>query len=146
MNIKKEGGCNRANREQLADAIKLDREYIHEQILMCHPDMIICCGFTSSSFVGNADLLRMGDKKYKVEGVFSEEELADYKWETFESPCFKKYNNHKWWYYYVNLSDQTIPVLSYCHPQTTNMCGMRGHDGLFEPLYRDMLDLKAKLL
>lgn len=34
MNIKKEGGCNRANREQLADAIKLDREYIHEQILI----------------------------------------------------------------------------------------------------------------
>lgn len=143
MNIKKEGGCNRAYREQLANAIEQDREYILNQIYMYQPDMIICCGFSSSSLIGNADLLRTGDEKYNISGVFAEKELLDYSWETFDSQYF---DNHKWWYYYVNLDNRKIPLLSYCHPQTTNMSGKRGHEDLFEPLYRDMLLLREKIL
>lgn len=39
-----------------------------------------------------------------------------------------------------------IPIVSFCHPQVTNLQGARGHDILFEPLYRDMLHIREMFL
>lgn len=136
MNVKKEGGCSRAKRSELAEAVDNDRDYILRQIYLYQPDMIVCCGFTSSSLVGNADLLKEGDKKYNVSSVFTTKEKDSFNWQTIESQNFV---NHNWWYFYVNLDNHTVPVLSFCHPQTTNMGSKRGHEDLFKPLYRDML-------
>ena len=39
-----------------------------------------------------------------------------------------------------------IPIISFCHPQVTNLEGVRGHEKLFEPLYRDMLHIRELFL
>ena len=39
-----------------------------------------------------------------------------------------------------------IPIVSFCHPQVTNLQGARGHDKLFEPLYQDMLHIREMFL
>lgn len=39
-----------------------------------------------------------------------------------------------------------IPIISFCHPQVTNLEGVRGHEKLFVPLYRDMLHIREMFL
>ena len=37
-------------------------------------------------------------------------------------------------------------TISFCHPQVTNFKGKRGHNELFEPLYREMLNIRKEFL
>lgn len=39
-----------------------------------------------------------------------------------------------------------IPIISFCHPQVTNLEGVSGHEKLFVPLYRDMLHIREMFL
>ena len=39
-----------------------------------------------------------------------------------------------------------IPIISFCHPQVTNLEGVREHEKLFVPLYRDMLYIRELFL
>ena len=39
-----------------------------------------------------------------------------------------------------------IPIISFFHPQVTNLEGVRGHEKLFVPLYRDMLHIREVFL
>lgn len=50
------------------------------------------------------------------------------------------------WYYFTEMSGKRIPVISFCHPQVTNLEGCRGHERLFAPLYRDMLHIRELFL
>ena len=39
-----------------------------------------------------------------------------------------------------------IPIIRFFHPQVTNLEGVRGHEKLFVPLYRDMLHIRELFL
>lgn len=130
MNIKKEGGTARADGDDLTKYAQEQREMILEEIRMCNPDIIICCGQGMKNAPSNAEIL---EKK-----VF----CIDAKWDSIESGAFPR----KWNYFYAMINDKSVPVVSFCHPQTTNLCGKRGHEALFKPLYRDMKVIGQKLL
>lgn len=130
MNLKKEGGVNRASGEELLEAVQTQHEMIYEEICLCDPSIIICCGLTASGIIGNATLL----KEYVLP--------VSTKWESFRSLTF----NRDWWYYYAEINNRQVPVISFCHPQVTNLEGARGHEQLFAPLYRDMLHIKKQFL
>lgn len=130
MNLKKEGGGSRVDGKKLSKAVKEQRELIYEEICYCNPDIIICCGVSSSSVEGNADLL-----KEHVLPTTAE-------WRLFQSKNFKR----AWWYYFAEINEKKVPVISFCHPQVTNLEGARGHENLFKPLYREMLYIREKFL
>lgn len=130
MNLKKEGGVNRARGNELLSAVQMQRDYIYEEICLCNPSIIVCCGLPMKGCISNADLLW----KY----VFTDRS----EWDKFNSTSLP----HNWWFYSANVNGKWVPVISYCHPQTTNLCRCRGHKELFEPLYRDMLYIRHGFL
>ena len=130
MNLKKEGGGSRAIGDELLKAVKEQRDLIYEEICLCDPDIIICCGLGVKDAESNAALLRK-----KVLSSCTE-------WEKFSSQKL----NREWWYYYSDVNGKQVPVVSFCHPQVTNLNGKRGHNDLFIPLYEDMLFIKSKFL
>lgn len=130
MNLKKEGGVSRTDGNELLKAVQAQREMIYQEICLCDPSIIICCGLTASGITGNATLIK--------ENVLP----VSTKWETFRSKTF----NRDWYYYYTEINGKNVPVISYCHPQVTNLEGVRGHEALFKPLYRDMLYIRKRFL
>lgn len=130
VNLKKEGGTSRADGVKLKKAASEQKGFILRQIEICEPDIILCCGLSNGNMEGNAALLK--------EYVFNETG----KWENFQSMTLDR----QWWYYYTFLNGRWIPVISFCHPQTACLGKARGHDGLFEPLYRDMLYIRSRFL
>ena len=130
LNLKKEGGGSRVEGDKLLEAVKTQKNFIYNEICMCNPDIIICCGLAVKGAAGNAMLLR--------DNVLS----SCTKWESFHSPKL----NRDWWYYYSDINGKQVPIVSFCHPQVTNLCGKRGHEELFIPLYEDMLFIRNELL
>lgn len=61
---------------------------------------------------------------------------------SFRSKSFQR----DWWYYYTNINEKRVPVISFCHPQVTDLEGNRGHEKLFMPLYRDMFYVREMML
>lgn len=125
VNIKKQAGGARAYKEELIEAAKKYGAYTLREIELCNPDIIVCGGF------GNATILK--DHVFK--------DLAG-EWQKITAESF----NDIWWYYFVNINGKQIPVINFCHPQVTHYKGKRGHEGLFEPLYREMLKIRKVFL
>ena len=117
-------------RSQLLDAVQMQHGKILEEICLCDPGMIICCGLASSGIKGNAALL-----KDHVLPVSTE-------WASFQSRTFDR----DWQYYFTEINKKQIPVISFCHPQVTNLNCSRGHENLFIPLFQDMLYIKELFL
>ena len=130
MNLKKEGGVSRTAGNELLEAVQTQHDMIYEEICLCNPNIIICCGLTAYGIMGNATLL----KDYVL--PFSTE------WASFPSLTFDR----DWWYYFTKINGKQVPVIGFCHPQATNLEGARGHENLFVPLYRDMLYIKELFL
>lgn len=130
MNLKKEGGKSRADSILLASATATHKKYILREIELCDPDIIICCGIRNKNCPSNAALLH--------KNIFD----SAPEWENFSSVSLPR----KWWYYHVEINGKKIPIISFCHPQVTNLCGYRGHEALFKPLYEDMLYIRKKFL
>ena len=130
MNIKKEGGSSRAEGISLVSSAEEQSEMILKQINLCDPDIIICCG--------------QGMKKAPSNAVILEEKVfcisAD--WDKIPSCELQR----DWYYYYAEINGRKVPVVSFCHPQVTNLCGKRGHEELFKPLYKDMQTIGKKFL
>ena len=122
MNIKKEGGTSRANGGALIRFAKQQKEMILEQIRLCDPHIIICCGQGTKGAPSNAVILEK-----EVFGITAS-------WNEIQSCTFPR----SWYYFYAEISGRNVPVVSFCHPQVTNLCGKRGHEDLFKPLYEDM--------
>ena len=101
-----------------------------EQISICDPDIIICCGQQIKGGFSNAEILEKNVLKISAE------------WDKFRSCDLPK----DWGYFYAEINDKQVPVVSFCHPQVTNLCGRRGHEGLFKPLYKDMQVIGNKFL
>lgn len=125
INLKKEAGGARASKQALKAAVSADGAYTLREIELCNPEIIICGGF------GNADLL----KDYVFKESASE-------WKQLPAVGFAS----TWWYYFAEVNDKQVPVISFCHPQVTNFKGRRGHTDLFEPLYREMLNIRNVFL
>ncbi len=123
ININKDGGGPRTDKTKLRNAAEMQHREILEEINLCDPHIIICCG------LGTAELLK--------EYVFTDDASA---WMSDLSSQFFK---RTWYYYTVSIDEKTVPVIDFCHPQVTNLEGKRGHDDLFEPLYRDMVHIKS---
>lgn len=130
INLKKEGGMSRTVGNELMEAVQTQHDMIYEEICLCDPSIIICCGLTASGITGNATLL----KDY-VLPVSTE-------WASFRSMTFAR----DWWYYFTEINKKHVPVISFCHPQVTNLKGARGHEKLFAPLYWDMLHIRTLFL
>ncbi len=125
LNLKKEAGGPRANKENLRTAAEQHKEFIVREIELCDPEIIICGGF------GNAGILK--------DCVFKEKAGE---WQKIQAEKF----NSVWWYYYASINGKPVPVISFCHPQVTNFNGKRGHKDLFEPLFREMLMFRKMFL
>lgn len=126
MNLKKDGGRSRTSGNELLEAVQTQHDMIYEEICLCDPGIIICCGLTASGITGNAALLKDHVLPFSTQ------------WASFRSKTFER----DWWYYFTKINEKQVPVISFCHPQVTNLEGERGHDGLFVPLYRDMLHIR----
>ena len=126
MNMKKEGGASRAQAGEIEAAVRKQKDILRRQMEILAPDIVICCGLPGGKMRGTAELLR----EYVLKDAGE--------WKPFPS----RIEGRKWWYYYAATAEgkKTIPVVSFCHPQTACLSGLRGH-GLFEALYRDMLDI-----
>ena len=130
MNIKKEGGIARSEGKKLLSYAEEQKEMILEQICICDPDIIICCGQGMKTAPSNAVIL-----EEKVFGIKAN-------WNKIQSSAFSR----DWYYFYADINGRKVPVVSFCHPQVTNLCGKRGHEALFKPLYKDMQAIGNKLL
>jgi len=130
MNLKKEGGVSRTAGNELLEAVQAQHEMVYEELCLCDPSIIICCGLTASGITGNATLL-----KDHVLPISTE-------WTSFRSKTFDR----DWWYFLTELNEKQVPVISFCHPQVTNLENARGHEKLFVPLYRDMLHIRKLFL
>lgn len=130
MNLKKEGGVSRTAGNELLEAVQAQHEMIYEELCLCDPSIIICCGLTTSGITGNATLL-----KDHVLPISTE-------WTSFRSKTFDR----AWWYFLTEINEKQVPVISFCHPQVTNLENARGHEKLFVPLYRDMLHIRKMFL
>lgn len=130
MNLKKEGGVSRADGNELLNAVKSQQDLIYEEICLCDPNIIICCGLPMKGCLSNADLLW-----HHVFPICSE-------WKKVRSVHLPQ----DWYFYYATINGKQVPVVSFCHPQVTNLCGCRGHEMLFAPLYRDMLHIREMFL
>lgn len=135
LNLKKEGGGSRSKGDELIAATKQYGKFIKKEISLCDPDIIICCGLSSNGIEETATLL----KDY----VFENDELvAHWKTPKLKSPNLE---NREWSCYLADINDKLVAVVNFCHPQVTNLEGnLRGHDNLFEPLYRDMLYIRNR--
>lgn len=121
INIKKEAGGSRAFKKELQEAAAQYGTYTLREIELCDPKIIICGGF------GNATIL----KDYIFKDLAGE-------WLEIYSDEF----DCTWWYYFATINGRQVPVINFCHPQVTHFKGKRGHDDLFAPLYRDMLNFR----
>ena len=130
LNLKKEGGRSRIIGKELLKAVESQHNFIYDEISLCDPDIIICCGLAVKGAHSNAALIRKNVLSDCTE------------WEKFSSQKL----NREWWYYYSAINGKEVPVVSFCHPQVTNLCGKRGHEELFVPLYEDMLFIRNKFL
>lgn len=130
MNLKKEGGVSRTAGNELLEAVQAQHDLIYEEICLCDPNIIICCGLPMKGCPSNAHLLW----RY----VFPSRS----EWESFKSIELPQ----DWWFYNAAINGKNVPVISFCHPQSTNLCGCRGHEKLFAPLYQDMLYIRKKFL
>ena len=130
LNIKKEGGTSRAEGQKIVEYAKEQRQMILEQIKLCSPHIIICCGQQMKGAPSNAVIL----EEY-VFGVKAQ-------WQNIPSCELPR----EWAYYEVEINGRLVPVVSFCHPQVTNLCGKRGHENLFKPLYKDMRLIGKTLL
>ena len=130
MNIKKEGGTSRTDGKALVSYASEQKEMILEEIKICAPDIIICCGQSIKGAPSNAVILEK-----EVFGI-------EAKWCELKSRTFPR----SWYYFYTEINGKEVPVVSFCHPQVTNLCGKRGHENLFKPLYRDMQMIRENLL
>ena len=130
MNLKKEGGTARSDGKTLVSFAKEQREFILWQIKICDPQIIICCGQGMRDAPSNAVILER-----EVFGISAE-------WDKIPSCELPR----DWHYFYAEINGKRIPVVSFCHPQVTNLCGRRGHEALFIPLYKDMSAIGKKLL
>ncbi len=170
MNLKKEGGGSRASGSQLLDAVQMQHGKILEEICLCDPGMIICCGLASSGIKGNAALLKDHVLPVSTEWASFQSRTFDgmiiccglassgikgnaallkdhvlpvsTEWASFQSRTFDR----DWQYYFTEINKKQIPVISFCHPQVTNLNGSRGHEKLFIPLFQDMLYIKELFL
>ena len=132
MNINKDGGGARTCGDILLNAAQKDKKEILQEINLCEPDIIICCGLSSVGVISNAKLLK--------EYVFENDSTSDFM--LFES---HNITNRYWRYYFVKIEERNVPVIEFCHPQATLLAGKRGHD-LFELLYKDMIDIGKQFL
>ena len=57
MNLKKEGGVSRTDGSELLEAVRSQNSMIYQEISLCDPSIIICCGLPLKGCPGNADLL-----------------------------------------------------------------------------------------
>ena len=130
MNLKKEGGAARADGKTLVSYAEEQKEMILRQIELCDPDIIICCGQSMADAPGNAVILEK-----TVFGINAN-------WDKIHSCKLPR----DWWYFYARINGKEVPVVSFCHPQVTNLCGKRGHEDLFKPLYEDMQTIRSKFL
>lgn len=122
ININKQGGHSKTNRNLLLQTVKKQYHYIYEEIYMCNPDIIICCGLSSKKHPSVASLLKF----YILS--FSDE------WQSIRSSSL----NRKWYYYYTYMNNKKIPVISFVHPQLTRLSHFSGHEKLHKALYEDM--------
>lgn len=127
INLNKAGGYSKTNGKRLLKTVQTQYHYIYEEIYMCDPDMIICCGFSSHDCPSIATLL----KQYIL--PHSDE------WKTIHSSI----NNN--WHYYNTYFNKTIPVISFVHPCLRHLNNKQGHDKLFKPLYKDMVMISKEL-
>lgn len=125
VNIKKQAGKASASKKELQDAAKLYGSYTLREIELCDPQIIICGG------LGNAGIL----KKHIFKELSGE-------WLKLPAVNF----DSVWWYYWVNINGKQVPVIDFCHPQVTHFKGKCGHNDLFEPLYREMLNFRKEFL
>ena len=130
INLKKEGGASRADGCKIVDYAKEQRDMIIDQINLCNPHIIICCGQSIKGTPSNAVILE--------KSVFE----IEAKWKDIPSCSLPR----KWYYFEIQINGRAVPVVSFCHPQVTNLCGKRGHENLFKPLYKDMLAIGKTLL
>lgn len=130
LNLKKEGGRNRTKGNELLQSVQEQHKEIYDEICLCDPQIIICCGLSASGIIGNATLLK--------EYVFPNST----EWSSVKSPYFDR----EWSCYFTDINNRRVPVISYCHPQVTLLEKKRGHENLFEPLYRDMLLIRKLFL
>ncbi len=130
MNVKKEGGGHRAVGAEIEAAVQEQAALIRQEISMCSPSLIVCCGISSGKLRSNAVLL----DEYVLERTT--------KWMTFDSAI----SGRAWWYYYAMINGKQVPVISFCHPQVTVLGKSRGHEKLFKPLYQDMLTIRKMFL
>lgn len=130
MNIKKEGGTARSDGKTLLSYAKEQKEMLFRQIELCDPHIIICCGRKAKNAPSNAVILEK-----EVFEITAE-------WDKIPSSSFPI----DWNYFYTEINGRKVPVVSFCHPQATNLCGKRGHESLFIPLYKDMQIIGKKLL
>ena len=130
MNIKKEGGSSRAEGKSLISFAREQKEMILKQLDACDPHIIICCGRGMKDAPSNAVILEK-----EVFGISAD-------WDVIRS-CSLPID---WHYFYIEINGRKVPVVSFCHPQVTNLCGKRGHEELFKPLYKDMQTIGEKLL
>ena len=130
INLKKEGGGARTNGKKLLKAVQEHKTYIRDELALCDPDIIICCGLWLKGAASNAKLLR--------DHVF-EQSTA---WDEFSSTLPER----KWSFYYTTLNGKEVPVISFCHSQVSHLNKKRGHEELFKPLYQDMLYIRERFL
>lgn len=130
INLKKEGGFSRTVGNELFEAVHTQHDLIYEEIRLCDPNIIICCGLTSSNIIGNATLLKDHILPFSTE------------WASFRSETFAR----DWWYYFTEINEKQVPVISFCHPQVINLEDAGGHEKLFAPLYRDMIQIRKIFL
>ncbi len=129
MNLKKEHGGAHVDGEKLKKAVMDHKDYILEEVNLCDPKIIICCGLSSVGVTGNAVLMK--------EYIFSDTS----EWKYLDSAKL----NRSWRYYYAFIDEKMVPVVEFCHPQVTVLAKKRGHE-LFDALYYDMLKIKEMLL
>ena len=130
MNLKKEGGTSRAEGSSLLEAVQTQHTLLYEEIRLCSPSLIICCGLPASGMPGTAALLK--------EYVFPHAT----EWQTLPSQSLDR----TWQYYFAEINGTQVPIISFCHPQVTVLAGNRGHERLFLPIYQDMLAIRKQLL
>lgn len=117
LNLKKTGGKAVADSEMIRRYAVRDAELIRKQILLCSPDLIVCCGKGKGK---NADLL------YDV--VLKEDKKNE-----------RRTTVHGYLYFTVFLETE-IPVISFYHPQ------MRGGHALFRQRWTEIKEIGGQFL
>ena len=126
INLNKRVGYSKTDGKKLLQIVKSQYHYIYEEIYMCDPDIIICCGMSSYDCPSIASLL----KDYILPHTNE--------WKTLPSSI-----KDNWYYYNTYFKNKTIPVISFVHPCLRKHCAAMGHSGLFQQLYQDMINIST---